>query len=80
MLLVAGGAHIDDTEIFDGQTWRTVKGKLPLGLAAFQIINHGGKILLFGNKYKDFSLHVLINIYFKVAMMTVDLVLAETIS
>ena len=51
MLMVAGGAHIgiDDTEIFDGQAWRTVKGKLPLGLAAFQIINHGGKILLFGN-------------------------------
>ena len=36
------------TEIFDGQAWRTV-GKLPIGLAKFQIINHGGKILLFGN-------------------------------
>ena len=82
MLMVAGGAHIgiDDTEIFDGQAWRTVKGKLPLGLAAFQIINHGGKILLFGNKYKAFSLYILINSYFKVAMMTVVLVLAETIS
>ena len=55
MLMVAGGSHIDDTEIFDGQAWRTVKGKLPLGLAAFQIINHGGKILLFGNKYKAFT-------------------------
>lgn len=80
MLMVAGGAHKDDTEIFDGQAWRTVKGKLPLGLAAFQIINHGGKILLFGNKYKAFSLYILINSYFKVAMMTVVLVLAETIS
>ena len=52
--MVAGGAHKDDTEIFDGQAWRTV-GKLPIGLAAFQIINHGGKIPLFGNRYKAFT-------------------------
>ena len=79
MLMVAGGSHIDDTEIFDGQAWRTV-GKLPIGLAKFQIINHGGKILLFGNKYKAFSLYILIDTYFKGAMMTEDLVLAGTIS
>ena len=54
MLLVAGGLHPEstaaDTEIFDGQTWRNVYGKLPRGLAGTPvIINHGGKILLFGN-------------------------------
>ena len=55
MLMVAGGGHgNDNTEIFDGKAWRTV-GKLPIGLYAFQIINHGGKILLFGNKYKAFT-------------------------
>ena len=55
MLMVAGGGHgNDNAEIFDGQAWRTV-GKLPIGLAAFQIINHGGKILLFGNEYKAFT-------------------------
>ena len=50
-MMVTGGrseSHLDSTEIYSDNRWRTVAGKLPVKMYDLRIVSINNRVLLFG--------------------------------
>ena len=60
--MVTGGAgrvhaplDLDSTEIFSGEVWRTVAGKLPKSISFMSGVTINNRVLIFGKKHIIFD-------------------------